>query len=66
MAMDKNYQFFMKTKMDSYIGEWVAICNQMIISHGHNPKQVFRDAKEKCPNKKLLFTRVPDKESMIF
>lgn len=64
--MDKNYQFFMKTNVDSFIGQWVAICNQKILSHGKDVKKVFKEAKEKCPKERLLLTRVPDKETMIF
>ena len=64
--MDKNYQFFMKTNVDRYIGQWVAICDEKIISHGSNVKAVFKEAKQICPNKTPFLTRVPDKESMIF
>ena len=64
--MDKNYQFFMKTNVDQYIGQWVAICNEQIISHGANVKKVFNEAKLKCQHKKPFLTRVPDKETMIF
>jgi len=64
--MDNNYEFYMRTNVDKYIGEWVAICNQKIISHGKDVKKVFEEAKEKCPKDKPLLTRVPDKESMIF
>lgn len=64
--MDKNYQFFMKTDASSYIGEWVAICNQKIVAHGKEVKKVFYEAKEKCPKEKPLITKIPDKETMIF
>jgi len=64
--MDKNYQFFMKTRFDHYIGEWVAICNEKIVSHGKDVKKVFEDAKKKFPREMPLLTRVPDKETMIF
>ena len=64
--MDKNYQFFMKANIDSYIGQWVAICNQKIVSHGKDVKKVFKEAKEKYPTERPLLTRVPDKETMIF
>ena len=47
--MDKNYQFFMKTNVDHYSGQWVAICNQKIIAHGKDVKKVFKEAKDKCP-----------------
>ena len=61
-----NYQFFMETNVDKYIGQWIAICNKKIISHGKNPKKVLKEAKIKCPKNKPLLTRVPDKEAMIF
>lgn len=61
-----NYQFFMETNVDKYVGQWIAICNQRIVSHGKNAKVVFEEAKKKCPKERPLLTRVPDKETMIF
>jgi hypothetical protein len=63
---DKNYQFFMKANVDQYIGEWVAICDQRIVSHGKNVKKVFEEAKKKYPKERPLLTRIPEKETMIF
>ena len=64
--MDKNYQFFMKANVNHYIGQWIAICNQKIVSHGKNVKKVFKEAKEKFPKERPLLTRIPDKGTMIF
>lgn len=64
--MDKNYNFFMKTSIDQYVGEWIAICDQKIVAHGKDVKTVFKQAKDKCPKERPLLTRVPDKETMIF
>ena len=64
--LNKNYQFFMKINIDQFIGEWVAICDQKIISHGKSPKDVLNEAKLKCPNERPFMIRVPDKETMIF
>ena len=64
--MNKNYEFFMETNLDDYIGQWVAVCNQKIVSHGKDVKKVFREAKALCPNERPLLTRVPEKETMIF
>jgi len=63
---NNNYQFFMKTDLSSYIGEWIAICNQKIVAHGKDIKNVFKEAREKYPKSKPLITRVPEKETMIF
>ena len=64
--MEQNYQFFMRTNVDHYIGQWVAICDQKIVSHGKSVKKVFKEAKEKCPKERPLLTRIPNKETMIF
>jgi hypothetical protein len=37
-----------------------------IIAHGKDIKSVYKEANEKCPNKRPLFTKVPSKETMIF
>ena len=64
--MGKNYEFFMKTDLSTYIGKWIAICNKKIVSSGNNPKQVFQEAKKRCPDEKPLLAKVPEKETMIF
>ena len=61
-----NYNFFMKTNVDQYIGQWIAICHEKIICHGKDVKKVFQEVKQKCPKEKPLLTRVPEKETMIF
>ncbi|MFH1134312.1 MAG: DUF5678 domain-containing protein [Nanoarchaeota archaeon] len=63
--MTNYYQYFMKANLDSYVGQWVAICDEKIVSHGKNPKEVFMEAK-KGGCSKILLSRVPDKETMIF
>lgn len=63
---EQNYQFFIEKNLDNYIGEWVAICNNKIVSHGKDPKKIFEEAKSKHPNQKILLARIPDKETMIF
>ncbi|MDP4012226.1 MAG: DUF5678 domain-containing protein [Candidatus Nanoarchaeia archaeon] len=61
-----NYQFFLKADVDEYVGEWIAVCEEKIVSHGKDAKKVYEEAKLKCPKKRPLLTRVPDKEAMIF
>ncbi|MBI2124303.1 hypothetical protein HYT92_00780 [Candidatus Pacearchaeota archaeon] len=64
--MNANYELFMAEDLSSYIGQWIAICDKKIISHNTDFKAVFKEVKEKCPNKKPLITKVPEKETMIF
>lgn len=64
--LKKNYEFFMEANLDKYKGEWVAICDDKIVSHGEDVKEVFKIAKEKFPNKKPLLSKVPSEATMIF
>jgi len=56
----------MKIDISNYIGEWIAVCNQKIVAHGKDVKEVFKEAKLKYPKEKPLITRVPEKETMVF
>ena len=64
--LKQNYEFFIATNLEKYTGEWVAICDNKIVSHGKNVKEVFRESQEKYPNKKPLLTKIPSKQAMIF
>ena len=61
-----NYQYFMETDVSSYIGEWIAICEDNIIAHGKNLKRVVEEAKKNSKGKKFLLAKVPSEETMIF
>jgi len=63
--MDKNYEFFMKTDVSQYIGKWIAICDEKIVSIGDNPKDVFNKAKSMCKGKKPLLTKVPEQYAQM-
>ena len=61
-----NYQAYLEKGIESYLGEWIVICDGEIIAHGKNAKQVILDAKRQCGDKRFLVARVPDKETMIY
>lgn len=64
--MDPDYQYFLTTDVNQFIGQWIAICDKKIVSHGNDVKAVFKEAREQFPKKQPLMVRVPDKETMIF
>ena len=64
--LDQPYDFFLETDLDNYKGEWVAICDTSVLSHGKNLKNVVEEAKRKCDNKKFLLAKIPSGETMIF
>jgi hypothetical protein len=65
-ALKQNYEFYLSANLEGYLGEWVAICDNKIVSHGKNVKKVFEEAKKKFPDKEPLLTKVPSKETLIF
>ena len=60
----KNYNYFLKADLSEYIGNWIAICEGKIVANGLNLKNVFNEAKIKCPSKKPLVIKVPEKETL--
>ncbi len=64
--MDQNYQFFMNSNVEQYVGKWIAINNDKIIASGTNVKSVIEKAKKLNPSKKPFVTKVPEKTAMIF
>jgi hypothetical protein len=66
LQLKQNYEFFIEADLEEYVGEWVAICDNKIVSHGKNIKLVFEEAQKKCPNKKPLLSKIPSKSAMIF
>lgn len=64
--LNASYNFFLETDLDIYNGEWITICDNKVISHGNNLKEIVEEAKKKCGNKKFLIAKVPSEETMIF
>ncbi len=56
----------MNTDISEYSGEWIAVCDDKIVAHGHNLKEVVEQAKKNSAGKKFLLARVPSEETMIF
>jgi hypothetical protein len=56
----------MEADISQFIGQWIAICENKVISHGRVLKEVVGQAKKISQGKKFLLARVPSKEAMIF
>lgn len=61
----RNYQYFMEADVSSFTNEWIAIVDRKVVSHGTSVKAVFREAKQKYPNKRPFIARIPGEETMI-
>lgn len=52
--------------LSPYTGEWIALCDAQVVSHGKKMKEVYYDARQKCPGKNPFLTRIPGKETWLF
>ncbi len=51
--------------VSKYEGEYVAIIEDKIISHGKDVKKVYQEAKGKFPKNTIFLGQVPRKEALI-
>lgn len=63
---EENYHYYMSADISMYSGEWIAICENKIVAHGYNLKEVVEEANKRSMGKKFLLARVPSEETMIF
>ena len=52
-------------KLSKYIGKYVAIVDNEVVAYGDNAKEVWTDAKRKCPEKTPSLAKVPKEELLI-
>ena len=65
-VQNKNYELFLKMKMEPYSGEWVIVYEGKIVAHGKNLKKAVGKAREKSGKKRLMIIKAPGKETMIY
>lgn len=65
-TQEMSYNYFMKTDVSMYIGEWSAVSDNKILAHGKNVKEFAAQAQKIAEGKKFLLARVPSEETMIF
>lgn len=56
----------MKMDTKNYSGEWVIICEGRIVSHGKGLKKAVDEARKECGESRLMITKIPGKETMIY
>ncbi len=47
----RDYEWFVKTDLSEYAGEWVATPDQKVVAHGNDAEIVYKEAKAKYPTK---------------
>lgn len=64
--LEKNYEAFLRMNLQEYSGQWIAISQGKIVSHGIHMEEVFDQAQKNSPEQRPLLARVPNKTAMIF
>lgn len=57
-----NHEYYMQIDLEPYLGKWITICQEQVVSSGDDAEKVYEEAKKKFPNERILFTLVPDGE----
>jgi len=66
VSLDKSFDFFLKNGFGEMAeGEWVAIYNDAVISHGFALNKVIEDAKKVAPMSKVLLSKVKKTASYL-
>ena len=60
-----NYDFFLKTDISKFKGEWIAIATKKIIAHGKDAQKVYQAAQKKAPGKEISLAKAPDEQMLI-
>lgn len=60
-----NYDYFVRTDTSAYAGEWIAIADKKIVSHGKNAQKVFKAATKKAKGAEVSLAKVPHKQMLV-
>ncbi|MFH1400292.1 MAG: DUF5678 domain-containing protein [Nanoarchaeota archaeon] len=60
MGIHQNYESFLKLDLSGYVGQWVAIHDDKVISNGPTAKHVYDDAQAKYPGQTPLVVNISD------
>ncbi len=48
-----------------YRGKHIAIVDDKVVASGNDPKEVWKKAKKKCPNKQPVLAFVPKEDTLV-
>lgn len=65
-VLQKNFDYFLKRDFEEFSeGEWVAIYNNKIVSHGLTLKKVIKEAENIAPLSKILISKIKKSASYL-
>ncbi|MBI5635802.1 succinyl-CoA synthetase subunit alpha [Candidatus Micrarchaeota archaeon] len=62
--MDENYEFYLNSNLEKYVGEWIAVVDGKIIPHGASVKRAYQECRKQCPGKTPFLACVPKSAAM--
>ncbi len=60
-----DYEWFVKTDLSEYAGEWFATLDQKVLVHGNDVEIVYKESKEKYPTKNPSLAKIPTGDTLI-
>lgn len=64
--MDKTFKWFTVADLSKYEDKYVSIVGEEVVSANENPEVVYKNAKQKYPEKEVVIWKVPHGETFIF
>ena len=64
--MDKTFKWFTVADLSKYEDKYVSIVGEKVVSANENPEVVYKNAKQKYPEKEVVIWKVPHGETFIF
>ncbi|MBI4170639.1 MAG: succinyl-CoA synthetase subunit alpha [Candidatus Aenigmarchaeota archaeon] len=64
MQRSKEFEFYVKTDLSKYKGQYIAIVDDRVVASGGNAKKVIEEAKIKT-GKTPLLAKIPGEEALI-
>ena len=66
VATEQNFNYFLNNQFTEFAeGEWVAIYNKQVISHGKSLEKVIKLAKKTAPMSKVLISKIKKTASYL-
>jgi hypothetical protein len=63
---DPDFAWFLKADLSAFEGEYVAIANAQVVSHGDDPGVVYDEAERRFPGRKVILWKVMPQGVYVF
>ena len=65
MLANRDYDWFVKTDLSEYKGEYVIIQGEKVVLHGRDLTEMLAEFRKKYPKEVPKIARVPEEETLI-